>query len=213
VLADQAEFMRLVAAIVGDDAASALKMVAATPELATMAAQVGATRQAAVPFYYLPIEHYLYAGDTALHMAAAGYRLPIAKSLIAAGADVSTTNRRGAQPLHYAVDGNPDAATWNPAVQGAMVSYLIKSGADPNATDRGGVTPLHRAVRNRCGAAVKALLDGGAEPQRPNNSGSTPMKLATQSTGRGGSGSAEAKAQQQEIMQLLESSGAHPYPR
>jgi ankyrin repeat protein len=88
------------------------------------------------------------------------------------------------------------------------VASLIASGADPNATDVGGVTPLHRAVRTRCAAAVGALLDGGADARRMNKSGSTPIKLATQNTGRGGSGSVEARAQQQEIVRLLERHGA-----
>jgi ankyrin repeat protein len=79
----------------------------------------------------------------------------------------------------------------------------VAAGADPNAVDQGGVTPLHRAVRNRCAAAVRALLDGGADARRKNKRGSTPMQLATQNTGRGGTGSPEAKAQQQEIVRLL----------
>jgi ankyrin repeat protein len=87
--------------------------------------------------------------------------------------------------------------------QAATVARLIAAGADPNATDKSGVTPLHRAVRTRCAAAVKALLEVGADPRRKNNSGSTPMLLAAQNTGRGGSGSSEAKAQQELIVQLL----------
>ena len=97
----------------------------------------------------------------------------------------------------------PGSRRWNPPAQAATVAHLIEAGADPNATDKSGVTPLHRAVRTRCAAAVKALLEGGADPQRKNNSGSTPILLATQNTGRGGSGSSEAKAQQELIVQLL----------
>jgi hypothetical protein len=66
------------------------------------------------------------------------------------------------------------------------------------------VTPLHRAVRTRCAAAVGALLDGGADTRRKNRSGSTPMLLAAQNTGRGGTGSPEAKAQQDVIVRMLE---------
>ena len=40
-----------------------------------------------------------HAGDTALHMAAAGCRLEIVPALIANGADVRAKNRRGAAPL------------------------------------------------------------------------------------------------------------------
>jgi hypothetical protein len=59
----------------------------------------------------------------------------------------------------------------------------------------------------RCAAAVAALLDGGANPLGRNANGSTPMMLATRQTGRGGSGSAAAKAEQAEIIRLLEQRG------
>jgi ankyrin repeat protein len=91
----------------------------------------------------------------------------------------------------------------NSSAQTKIIARLIRAGADPNAVDKSGVAPLHRAVRNRCAAAVRALIDGGADPQAANRNGSTPMLLATQNTGRGGSGSAEAKAQQVEILRLL----------
>src|SRR5207247_7694668 len=58
--------------------------------------------------YFLDeIGHYVYGGDTALHVAAAAYRHDIARRLIAAGANLRARNRRGAEPLHYAVDGMP----------------------------------------------------------------------------------------------------------
>ena len=143
-------------------------------------------------------------GDTALHIAAAADRREIVRKLIVIGADVRAKNRRGAEPLHYAVDGMPGSRAWNPRAQAATVIYLIEAGADPNAIDQSGVTPLHRAVRTRCAAAVRALLEGGADARRKNKSGSTPMLLATQNTGRGGTGSPEAKAQQDKIVRLLE---------
>ncbi len=151
---------------------------------------------------------YAYGGDTALHIAAAGYHTGFARALVSAGADVSAKNRRGAQPLHYAADGNPSSARWNPDAQAATIAYLIEAGADPNATDNSGVAPLHRAVRTRCAAAVNALLEGGADPHRANKNGSTPRSLASHNTGRGGSGSEPAKEQQREIVRLLELRGA-----
>jgi hypothetical protein len=132
--------MALVRAIVAGDAATAEALLAASPELATAHAERGATRQDAADHYLGAIGHYLYAGDTALHVAAAGHRPDVARSLIRRGADVGARNRRGAEPLHYAADGR----------------------------------------------------------------GSTPLMLATRATGRGGSGVPEAKAQQQEIVRLLE---------
>jgi ankyrin repeat protein len=71
------------------------------------------------------------------------------QKLIATGANVRARNRRGAEPLHYAVDGMPGSRTWNPPAQAATVARLIEAGADPNATDKSGVAPLHRAVRAR----------------------------------------------------------------
>ena len=152
------------------------------------------------------IAHYLYAGDTALHMAAAAFRPPIAKLLIARGADCRARNRRGAQPLHYAADANH----CDPKAQAQTIKYLISVGADPNALDKSGVAPLHRAVRTRSLAAVRALLDGGANPRGKNNSGSTPLHLAVQNTGGSGSGSEHARKQQAAIIQLLLKRGARP---
>jgi hypothetical protein len=194
----------LVRAIVVGDAATAARLLAASPDLASVCVEVGATRQAAKEYYLDEIGHYLYAGDTALHVAAAGYREEIARKLMVSGANVRAQNRRGAEPLHYAVDGMPGSRTWNPGAQAATIACLIKAGADPNAVDNSGVTPLHRAVRTRCAAAVRVLLEAGADIRCKNRNGSTPMQLATRNTGRGGSGSPEAKAQQREIVRLLE---------
>jgi len=198
-----AALLALVRTIVTADDAVAFRLLEAKPALAKALFEIGATRQTAESFYFDEIGHYVYAGDTALHLAAAAYRQEIVPKLIATGANVRARNRRGAEPLHYAVDGKPGSRGWNPPAQAATVARLIAAGADPNATDKSGVTPLHRAVRTRCAAAVKALLEGGADPRRKNNSGSSPMLLATQNTGRGGSGSSEAKAQQEMIVQLL----------
>ena len=193
---------------VSGDSGTAIRLLDASPQLAKECAAQGATRQAPKQDFFNQICHYLYQGDTALHMAAAAYQPLVVEKLITIGADVRARNRRGAEPLHYAVDGGPGLLAWNSRAQSQIIAMLISAGADPNAVDKSGVAPLHRAVRNRCAAAVRALIDGGADPRAPNKSGSTPMLLATQNTGRGGSGSSEAKAQQQEILRLLEEHGA-----
>jgi ankyrin repeat protein len=202
--------MTLLRAIASRDAETASRLVEASPGLARQVAELGATRQVSTAYYFKEIEHYVYAGDTALHVAAAAYALDISKKLLAAGANVCARNRRGAQPLHYAVDGIPDSPTWNPAAQEAVVECLIEAGADPNSTDKGGVSPLHRAVRTRCAGAVRTLLAYGADPRRKNGSGSTPLHLAVQNTGRGGSGSSASREQQREIIVLLLQGGARP---
>ncbi|HEX3257089.1 MAG TPA: ankyrin repeat domain-containing protein [Pseudonocardia sp.] len=191
-------------AIAARDTAAALSLV--TRELAHARVDTG-------DFWLAAIDHYVYGGDTALHVAAASHAVRVVRALIAAGADVAARNRRGAAPLHYAADGQPGAPGWDPAAQAEAVTALLQAGADPNATDKSGVTALHRAVRTRCAAAVAALLAGGADPARPNRSGSTPRSLATRTTGRGGSGSAAARAQQREILDLLGLPLARPSAR
>jgi hypothetical protein len=201
-------FRQFVEAIVSGDSVTAIGLLDASPHLARERAARGAIRQAPKENFFDRIRHYINEGDTALHMAAAANETRIAEELIARGADVRAKNRRGAEPLHYAVDGGPGSPVWNPREQAKIIVRLIRAGADPNAVDKSGVAPLHRAVRNRCAAAVSALIEGGADPLAPNKNGSTPMLLATLNTGKSGSGSAKAKEQQQEILRFLEKLGA-----
>jgi Ankyrin repeats (3 copies)/Ankyrin repeat len=203
---DASAFLDFVRLVIDGDVDGVARRLDAAPGLAIMAAPVGATRQEATDFFFAGIAHYMYAGDTALHMAAAACSRPMARLLLSHGADCRAKNRRGAEPLHYAADANRS----RPRAQAALIECLIKAGADPNAVDKSGVAPLHRAVRTRSLAAVRALLDGGAKPRQPNKSGSTPLHLAVQTTGRGGSGSDEARRQQAGIIRLLLERGARP---
>jgi len=161
--------------------------------------------------YESRIAHWIYAGDTALHVAAAGYRVEIARILLAAGTDPSATkNRRRSQPLHYAADGFLENPFWNAGRQLAMIRLLLKAGASIDAQDKNGATPLHRAVRTRCAAAAKCLLDAGGNPTIRNKPGSTPFHLAVQNTGRGGSGAEKARAEQREILHAFLERGVSP---
>ncbi len=103
-------FLDFVRFVVNGDIDELSRRLAASPSLATEAAEVGAARQSAPDFFFAEIAHYLYAGDTALHMAAAAFRFPVAKLLVAHGADCGARNRRGAEPLHDAADAN----RWEP---------------------------------------------------------------------------------------------------
>lgn len=189
--------------LAGGDVAEALALLREAPELATAVIAVGASRQDPVTYFLEAIGHYVYRGDTALHVAAAAHRLEVVEVLIAAGADVHARNRRGDEPLHYAADGTPGGEGWRPEEQASVVTCLIAAGAAVDATEMSGVTPLLRAVRSRCGAAVMALLDGGADPGLANDRGSTPLELALRPTGRTGSGSAAAKVEQKLILMVL----------
>ena len=200
-------------AIASRNEQKAERLLGASPELAHQSAEVGATREVSTTYFFKAIAHYVYAGDTALHLAAAAYALEISEKLLANGANVFARNRRGAQPLHYAVDGNPNSPGWNPKAQERIVEYLIAAGADPNSPDKNGVSPLHRAVRTRCTSAVRALLAKGADIRRKTKAGSTALHLAVQNTGRGGTGSAASHEQQREIILLLLKHGARPTDR
>ena len=200
--------MPLLRAIIADDAARVTALLGQSLNLARQSLGNGATRQSAKDYFFEEIRHYLYEGDTPLHAAAAGHRTKIAQHLITVGANIAARNRRGATPLHYAVDGGPAVSTWNQPAQVETIALLLDAGADPNALDKSGVAPLHRAVRQRCVRAVESLLRNGAAVRLKNKSGSTPLHLAVQNTGRGGTGSPELKELQKEIIRLLLKAGA-----
>src|SRR5438105_2783224 len=195
--------MALFHAIISDEPDRISRLLEESPELARQALGTGASRQSETPYFFRQIMHYVYAGDTALHVAAAAYQRDVARKLVEQDARLCARNRRGAEPLHYAADGIPGSAYWNPDAQAAVIEYLIEAAADPNSADKSGVAPLHRAVRTRCAAAVNALLAHGADPRLKNGSGSSPLQLARQTTGRGGSGSDAARQQHSEIIGML----------
>jgi ankyrin repeat protein len=202
----QPDFLEFCRHIVRGDGKAVAGCLVAQSAFATVPAIEGATREEAAAFFFDDIAHYLYAGDTALHVAAAAFSRPMAELLVAHGADCRARNRRGAEPIHYAADTHH----WSPAAQVATIDYLVSIGADVAARDASGVTALHRAVRTRSAPAVRALLDAGADPRTPNAAGSTPLHLAVQTTGRSGSGSPQARAQQAAIITLLLERGANP---
>jgi ankyrin repeat protein len=194
----------ILTAILDDDRPKARQLLKADPGLATCL--IGEAR-----LYESKIFHWIYSGDTALHLAAAGYRVELVRWLLAAGADPnSTTNHRQSGPLHYAADGYITGPDWNAKRQVKTIQCLLDAGADINAQDKNGATPLHRAVRTRCAAAVKCLLEKGSDATLKNKPGSTPFHLAVQNTGRGGSGAEAARAAQRQIIQEFLSFGLNP---
>ena len=188
----------LLQAILDNDCTQVTKFLKANPTLATELITEPRLHQF----------HWIYVGDTALHLAAAGHRYEIVKLLLAARADPNAAkNHRNSTPLHYAADGSPDS---NSTKQIKTIQTLLTAGAELHAQDKNGATPLHRAVRTRCAQAVKFLLEQGANPTLKNKPGSTPFHLAVQNTGRGGSGTDAAKTAQRQIIQHFLTHGISP---
>ena len=191
----------LFAAIVGDDAKATKKLLQADAGLASRPVSKA-------QFFDSRIFHWIYIGDTALHLAAAGYRVEIVRLLLAAGANPNAIqNSRKSSPLHYAADGFITGPAWHEKKQVETMRCLVRAGADIDLQDMNGATPLHRAVRTRCAATVKFLLAVGSDPMIKNKSGSTAFHLAVQNTGRGGTGAPAAIRAQQEIIQEFLSLG------
>lgn len=194
----------LLAAIVDADCETTRRLLAAEPGLA-------AERVATARLYERKILHWLYAGDTALHLVAAGHRAELVGCLMAAGADPNAAGvHRGGRPLHYAADGCLPSPTWDSGRQVATLRALLAAGAKVSVGDKNGATPLHRAVRTRSAAAVECLLAAGADPLLRNHPGSTPFHLAAQNTGRGGTGAEAAKAAQRRILLAFLGRGLKP---
>ena len=194
----------ILTAILDDDRPRARELLKADPRLARSLIEEAR-------LYQSKIFHWIYTRDTALHLAAAGYRVELVRLLLAAGADPnSTKNHRQSGPLHYATDGYINGPDWNEKRQVQTIQCLLDAGAHVNAQDKNGATPLHRAVRTRCAAAVKCLLQAGSDAKLKNKPGSTPFHLAVQNTGRGGTGAEAAKAAQRQIIHEFLSLGLNP---
>jgi pimeloyl-ACP methyl ester carboxylesterase len=104
-------------------------------------------------------------------------------------------------PTHPGFNGTPRPETLNTIRPLAEIYVELLA-----AIDVDDVT----VVGNSIGGWISAEMALLASPRVSNYILVDAMKLATQATGRGGSGSADAKAQQALIVQLLEQHGATP---
>ena len=195
---------KLLKAILEDDTAKVKELIISDPSIIN--SPIKKPR-----FYDKEIFHWIYAGDTVLHLAAAGYRDRLVTILLKTGADANASNNhRRSSPLHYASDGFLSSPNWDAKRQVKTLKILHDAGAKIDAQDLNGATPLHRAVRTRCAAAVRFLLQSGCDPLIRNKSGSMAFHLAVQNTGRGGSGEDQAKLAQKEIIEEFMNLGISP---
>jgi ankyrin repeat protein len=200
-MSNRSPLVELLAAVVADEA-KAVRLVRVTPEVAQMRV-VNERLVKEVP-------HQLYAGDTALHLAAAALRSRAVAALLECGADANAENRRGATALHYACDARPKLEkTWNPSEQTSVITLLLDAGSNIEHKDKAGSAPLHRAVRARSPQAVRCLLQRGARVDATHGrQRTTALHIATHSTGA--SGTKGTRGEQQEIVELLLHYGADP---
>jgi len=113
----------------------------------------------------------LVEGRTALNLAVSNGRDEIARTLIAAGADVNAKDLFDNTPLHYACGLKPD-------VSRPLVNLLIEHGAIIDAADMSRDTPLMIAVRAANVDVVRQLLSVKANPDIVNLRRETPLKVA-----------------------------------
>jgi ankyrin repeat protein len=93
-------------------------------------------------------------GTTALHWAAFNDDLDLAKTLVAAGANVRATTRLGAISPLFMACANGDAA---------MIELLVKAGADVNSAKANDTTALMLAASSGGVEAVETLIKSGAK--------------------------------------------------
>src|SRR2546429_5104029 len=90
--------LELVRAVIAGDGALVGHLLAASPALTTMTYGDGTHRHSAKEYILEEVGHYVYVGDSALHIAAAAYKCHIALALIAAGAKCTPSNPHRADP-------------------------------------------------------------------------------------------------------------------
>src|SRR4051812_8309639 len=71
---DDSAVLGFLRAIAGRDGDETSRMLASMPALAVAVVRAGATRQDPDTYFLTAIKHHVYAGDTALHVAAAAYQ-------------------------------------------------------------------------------------------------------------------------------------------
>jgi hypothetical protein len=97
----------------------------------------GATRQEAKDYFFPQILHYVYAGDTALHLAADAHQPAIVEALLNGGADARRTNKSGSTPLQLARQATGRGGVGGAAArheQETIVALLLQSGAEATET-------------------------------------------------------------------------------
>jgi ankyrin repeat protein len=120
-------------------------------------------------------------GATAFLLAAKAGDLPLAKVLLAAGADPTVKTFEGTSALMFASGLGCVPGQWiedEPSIL-TMVKFLVEThGADINATNQHSETALHGAVCRGANSVIRYLVDRGARLDIKDENGLTPLELA-----------------------------------
>src|SRR5215470_16355655 len=118
----------MIVAIVENDTRAAKRLLQKDAGLASQLIQTE-------KLYDSAIFHWIYKGDTLLHLAAAGYRVEIVRLLLQAGADPNAAkNRRKSTPLHYAADGFITGPACAENLQVETLRCLVQEGGNIHLT-------------------------------------------------------------------------------
>ena len=94
--------------------------------------------------------------------------MPVARALLAAGANHDAMDNWGERPLHKAAQRG----------RGAVVAALLATGANPNAMDKNMRGPLIEAASEGHVECVRLLLEAGAHESTKTTYESTPLSVA-----------------------------------
>ena len=129
---------------------------------------------------------------TPIFMAASQGNLPAVEKLLAAGAQVTATDKTGCTALHAVSESSAPTS-----VLSNIVARLLKAGASPDARDRLRASPLHAAANAGKPEIAAMLLKAGAGLNSPGPNLCTPLQVAVLRS-------------QRAIVELLLNKGADP---
>ena len=112
-------------------------------------------------------------GNTPLHFTSSDGHLEVTRMLLERGADVSSQNNEGLNPLQQASQGLREGCL-------DIMRLLLDHGANLTAHDNSGNTALHFAVSKGHLEAARMLLERGANVDSQNHKGLTPLQRASQ---------------------------------
>ena len=106
------------------------------------------------------------------HLAASKKNLEIAQILLKNGADLTSKDKEGFSPLHWAALENDNTE---------MLQLLLEKGANINTTDDVMLTPFYVAAKPQVLPNIKFLLDQGVDLNIRDSSGESVLQYAVKS--------------------------------